>query len=289
MTTFSTLTDADRRVWTALALRQWVAFGSLHIGFLVAWLVALWVLQLVAHPGWLIAFGLLYTVLVTPGMAGADIMDGTEEFSFALPPGRRAIFLTRMGIGLAFLLLTTGLGSLAMAFDVPQALWSLVATSGITEPNRPVTPSFLYALAVLVPAAAFAGTFVVASLAGTRTIVGVSWGIAFVAVGIGVFASLQVESLIWDKPIGWMTCVMLLLGSVLTLLAGFLAYDQKEALIGGGRAGARSGTIAVVAIAIGIGITVFALAMFVFFVSYQSMTVREVDALRVTPLETVDP
>ncbi len=255
-------TDSEKRVWTALALRQWTAVRGLHTGFLVAWLVALWVLQLVPHPGWLIAFGLLYTILVTPLMAGTDILDGTEEFSFSLPPGRRPLFLTRMGIGLAFLLVTTGVGSLAIGFDVPQALWSLVATSGITEPSPTVKPSFLYPLAVLVPVAAFAGTFVIASLAGSRTLVGFSWVLAAAAVGIGVFVSLQVESLIWDKPIGWITCVALLLGSVVTLLGGSLAYDQKEAVIGGGRVGGRWGTGVVVAILIVVTLFLLAFAMF---------------------------
>jgi hypothetical protein len=288
---FSTLTDADRRVWTALALRQWLAVRGLHTAFLVAWLTALWVLQLVAHPGWMIAFGLLYTVLVTPLMAGADILDGTEEFSFALPPGRQALFLTRMGIGLAFLLVTTGLGSLAIACDMPQAVWSLVATSGITAPNPPVTPSFLYALAVLVPVAAFAGTFTLASLAGSRALVGFSWVLSAAAVGGIVFASLMVEAAIWEKPVGWITCVALLLGSVLTLLGGSLAYADKEAVIGGGRAGTRWGTGVVVAILL--VVTLFMLSVFWFFTRAvqldRATQIQAADRASSTLLETVDP
>lgn len=282
---------AGRDAWAALAWQQWIPVRRIHGGFFIAWLVAIWVLLLVAHPGWMIAFGLLYTIIVTPWMAGTDIINGTEEFSFALPLGRRALFLARMGIGLAFILVTTGLGSLAMAIDAPQALWSLVASSGITKPNPPVTPAFLYPMAVLVPAAAFAGTFVLASLAGTRALVGFSWLIAVAAVGIGVFVMLQIESAIWNRPVGWIVCVTLLLATVSTLLWGYLAYGDKEAVIGGGRVGTRWGTGVIAAILI--VFVVFLLAMFWSLNVSRRLdkadVIRHEDAARTAPLEIVEP
>ena len=263
---------ADRRTWAGLALHEWLPVGRLHGGFLLAWLAGFWILQLVDHPGWLIALGLLYTVTVTPGMAGRDVINGTEEFSFSLPPGRGPLFLIRMGIGLAFLAMTTGLGSLAMALDVPQALWSLVATSGITEPSRPVSPGYLYSMALLVPLAAFAGTFTIASLAGSRGTVWFSWIGGLIGTGHLVYLTLLAESLVWKNPIGWFACVALLLVSVLVLLYGYTAYLGKEAVIGGGRvSGGRTATGVVIAI---IAIVLLCLVAFSFFISSRPTMVK---------------
>ncbi len=261
---------ADRRAWAGLALHEWMLVHRLHGGFVIAWIAAFWILQLVDHPGWLIAFGLLYTVIVTPGMAGSDVMSGTEEFSFSLPPGRGPLFLTRMGIGLAFLVVTTGVGSLAMAFDVPQALWSLVASSGITEPSPPVSPSYLYPMALLVPIAAFAGTFTIASLAGSRGTVWFSWIGGLVGAGLLVYLMLLAESLVWDKPTGWFACVALLLTSVLVLLYGYTAYFDKEAVIGGGRVGGGRTTAGVVII-----LVIMALLCLLSFFLFWGVAVRE--------------
>jgi hypothetical protein len=287
------LHPTDQRLWAGLARHEWLPVRRLHGGFLMAWLAGFWILQLVDHPGWLIAFGLLYTVIVTPGMAGTDVMSGTEEFSFSLSPGRGPLFLTRMGIGLAFLLVTTGVGSLAVAYDVPQALWSLVASSGITEPSRPVVPSYLYPMALLVPLAAFAGSFTIAGLAGSRGTVWFSWIGGLVGTGIVVYLTLLAESLVWNKPTGWFACVALLLTSVLVLLYGYTAYLDKEAVIGGGRVtGGRTTTgivIAIIAV-----ILVFFVFMSLFWVSQRdtstAFTRRASESLTIEPdpIESAD-
>lgn len=253
----------DQRTWGGLALHEWLPVCRLHSGFFLAWLVGFWILQLVDHPGWLIAFGLLYTVIVTPGMAGSDVINGTEEFSFSLPPGRGPLFLTRMGIGLAFLLVTTGFGSLAMAFDVPQALWSLVATSGITEPSRPVSPVYLYSMAWLVPLTAFAATFTIGCLAGSRVTVWFSWIGGLVGTGLLVYLTLLGESLVWKNPIGWVACVALFLTSVFVLLSGYTAYLGKEAVIGGGRvSGGRTAVGILIAITVIVLLCLVTLSLF---------------------------
>lgn len=251
------LTDA--RIWRTLTLQQWQKAGTLHRWFFIIWLLGIWVLLLMTHPAWLIAFGLIYVLLATPAMAGADVMDGTEEFSFSLPPGRGVLFATRLAVGLGFLLLTTGLGALAIGLDLPQALWSLVASSGITAPNHPVKPAFLYPLAVLVPVAAYAGTFSLASLAGSRAMVGLSWLGGVAAAGVLVLVTLQLESAIWGRANGWITCVALPLASALALLAGYFAYLNKEAVIGGGRAssGRGAGRVLLVLLALGLLLALF--------------------------------
>jgi hypothetical protein len=35
----------------ALARREWMPFSSPHVGFLVAWLIGIWILQFTDHPG----------------------------------------------------------------------------------------------------------------------------------------------------------------------------------------------------------------------------------------------
>jgi len=274
-------------------MHQWLPARKLHVGLLVVWLLGIWVLLLMTHPGWLIAFGAIYTVLVTPAMAGADVIDGTEEFSFSLPPGRGPLFLTRMGIGLGFLLLTTGIGSPAMAFDLPQLCWSLFASSGITEPNPPLDHAFLYPLAVLAPVTAFSVTFTLASLAGSRGVVGLTWLGGLALAGILIFVAIQLEIVLWDRPNGWLTCVTLLLAAVLTLLWGHLAYRNKEAVIGGGRVAAGRGGMHIVLLLLGLVLLLlFAFSLFFWVKESTPVRLEAQDAMRTleeSQLRVVEP
>ena len=268
----------DRQVLRALILHQWLPVRRLHAGFFITWLIGLWVLLLMTHPGWLIAFGVLYTIVVTPAVAGGDVVDGTEEFSFSLPPGRGALFLARMGIGLVFLLLTTGVGGLAIALDLPQAFWSLFASSGITKPNPPVEPAFLYPLAVLAPLAAYAVTFTLACLAGSRGQVGLTWLGGALAAGLLILFGLQAERLMWNQTNGWLTCVLLLLTTVLVLLAGYLRYQNKEAVTGAGRLATKKRGLSVLMVLMVLGLLAL-LMMSLFWVQSVDVESSEVRAL----------
>jgi hypothetical protein len=216
-------------VLRGLLWQERLAHGPMVLHFLVAWLVLGWVLLIFFHPGWILAFGVLYAVLAAPAFGGGEAFEGSEEFAFALPPTRGDRFFVKLAAGgiplLGFLLV----GLLAIALDLPQRLWGLVVESGFTEPFPAAEPAFLYPLAFAAPVAAYAFTFAIASLAGTRGTVMVSWlggGLGAAAVmGAGFLA----EGLLWEGRLnGYVSCPLLLASAPLALLAAYTRYLVKE-------------------------------------------------------------
>jgi uncharacterized membrane protein len=210
------------------------------IGLTVVWVVGLWVLVIFQHPVWLMILGLIHVLTVTSSQAGRDVIDGTEEFSFTLPPGRGPLFLSRFAPGLVFLAVNALLGGMAIAFDLPQRLWSIVFSSGLTEPFPHVWEPLWYAMALLVPVAAHAITFTIAALVGTRAGVNLSWMAGFAGVGAIVLAGSIAENQLWQSPTGSLTSPALLAVSVLAPIAGYRAYLCKEASGSSGVMGNKS-------------------------------------------------
>ena len=149
------------------------------------------------HPVWLMIVGLIHVLTVTSSQAGRDVIDGTEEFSFTLPPGRGPLFLSRFTPGLVFLTANALLGGMAIAVDLPQRLWSIIFSSGLTEPYPLVGEPLWYAMALLVPVAAHSLTFTIAALVGTRAGVNLSWMAGFAGVGAIVLAGNIAEKQLW--------------------------------------------------------------------------------------------
>jgi hypothetical protein len=105
----------------------------------------------------------------------------------------------------------------------------LFVNSGFTEPFPAVEPAFLYALSFALPVAAYAFTFAIAALAGTRGTVMVSWlggGLGAAAImGAGFLA----EGLMWEGHLnGYISCPALLAAAPLALLAAYTRYQYKE-------------------------------------------------------------
>ena len=239
----------DSQIQLALIRQEWRLCRGPVTSLAMLWVIGLWVLVLFNHPGALLVIGLLHVVFVSPAQAGRDVLDGTEEFSFTQPPGRSPLYLARLGLGLTFLLINGVIGGLAIAGNLPQVLWSLCFSSGLTEPFA-TDPAFIwYGFAVLAPTAAHAVTFALAANAGTRGGVGVSWlgGIAATAIVIGLGSLL--ENFLWGYSNGFLSLPALLTTTVLVPLAGHHAYLRKEATGGGGNlAGSGGGYFWIIAV-----------------------------------------
>jgi len=286
-----------------LLWREWLAHRNLLLGFLVAWLILLWVLGIFFHPGFLIAFGAIFAFVAGPRLGGADAAEGSEEFSLSLPPTRRQRYLVRMGLGLVSVFLLTGLGSLAIWLDLPQRLWGLVVESGFTEPFPPVGHGFLYLLAVVAPLGVFAFTFAMASVANSRGLVAGAGLAGALAAGILLVLGLLAEYLLWqNRPLnGYVTCPTLAAVSTMVLLLGYLAYVRRKEGVSRpapmSRSGRGSWIAVIIVIAVIIMIIVVALLRF-WSVSHTSDPTRIDRPPAVhemaqpeaeTPTKTVDP
>ena len=220
----------ETNILKGLLWREWLARRNLLLGFLVAWLILLWVLGIFFHPGFLIAFGVIFAFVVGPRLGGADAAEGCEEFSLSLPPTRSQRYLVRMGLGLVSVFLLAGLGSLAIWLDLPQRLWGLVVESGFTEPFPPVEYGFLYLLAVVASLGVFAFTFAIASLANSRGLVAGAGLAGVLCAAILLALGLLAEYLLWqNRPLnGYITCPALAAVSTMVLLLGYLAYVHRK-------------------------------------------------------------
>lgn len=231
----------DQQIFLNLLRQEWRLCRGAVTALAMLWVIGLWVLVIFNHSGWLLAVGLLHLLLVAPAQAGRDVLDGTEEFSFTQPPGRGPLYVARLSLGLAFLLANGVLGGLAIAGNLPQHLWSLCFSGGLTEPFG-TAPEFLwYGLAVLVPTAAHGVTFVFAANAGSRAGVNIAWLAGILVAGIVTGVGLLLENVLWQAPNGFLACPALLVTSVLPPLAGYFAYLRKEATGSGGVAGSLAG------------------------------------------------
>lgn len=273
----------DSQIQLALIRQEWRLCRGPVTTLAMLWVCCLWVLLLFSHPGALLITGLLHVLLVSPAQAGRDVLEGTEEFSFAQPPGRSPLYLARLGLGLGFLLVSGVIGGLAIAGNLPQHLWSLCFSGGLTEPFTPVKEVMWYGFAVLAPTAAHAVTFAIAANAGTRGGVGVSWLGGIVATAIIIVAGSLLEHLLWGRPNGFLSLPALLATTVLVPLAGHYAYLRKEATGRGGNvAGSGGGGFWIIAAVI--GLLLFILLSLYFSVPMR-VTTREEPRPRAVPVK----
>ena len=231
-TTEGSAAGAERKatlnVYRGLLWREWLAQRNLVITSLAVWLACGWVLLLFYHPGFIIAFGVIYALLAGPRLGGADAAEGSEEFAFALPPTRAERYLARLALGGSTVLLFTVLGVVTIALDMPQTVWGLFVNSGFTEPFPACQERFLYPLAVAIPFAVFAFSFALAATAGTRGMVGMAWFLGGVLAGAAVGLAFLGEWALWGEINGYISVLALFALAPLALLAGYLRYVVKE-------------------------------------------------------------
>lgn len=261
----------ERAVLYHLIAQEWRYCRGPVVNLGVVWLIGLWIMMLFNHPGWLVAIGLWHVLFISPVQAGRDIIDGTEEFSFALPPGRTPLYVARMIPGLVFLTVAGLSGWLAIEHNLPQCVWSVVFSGGLTEPFPPVTGMHWYAMAVLLPCAGHAVAFALAANAKSRAAVHGSGIAGIIAAGAVMLAGFLLEDLLWQEINGFLAGPALLVTAVLALLGGHQAYRRKEATGSGGVAGTggRSGLVWIIAI-----VLILLLFLSAIFVSYRRTAVR---------------
>ena len=223
--------NSTRNKWKAihgLLWCEWYAHSKLLLFFLAAWLSCVWVLPLYANPAWILLFGALYALVAGPIYGGSDTIDGSEEFTFALPPTRGERYLARLSVGGGTLLLFTALDLLALGLDLPQILAKLYVDTGLIRPRPVFESGLLPGLMVAFPFAVFAFSFVLSAIAHSRALVLTAWFWA----ALLALATLQLgfwyEELVWDKLNGFFSCPLLALLATTVLWGGHRVYARKE-------------------------------------------------------------
>jgi hypothetical protein len=220
------------RWWLGLLWGEWFTHARLLLFFLVAWLAAFWLVPLVVHPLWILMVGVAYALIAGPVFGGTDVMDGCEEFSFALPATRRQRFLARLAVGGLGLLALTSMNVFALNTDLADLLLRVFLDSGLggIELRR---PELLYGLVFAFPFAVFALGFTVAALTTGRTVAFTAWVWAAFGALATLRAAAEAEETVWDRLNGRFTVpALLLVGGGALILAGRF-YTRKEAGPGG--------------------------------------------------------
>jgi hypothetical protein len=216
------------RVWRGLIWSEWYAHSQVLLVFLAVWLLAVWTLPLFTHPGWILILGGLYALMAGPMYGGADILEGCEEFNFALPPTRAERFLSRLFVGLGTLLFLCSMNVIALGLDLPQILARLYVQTGIIKPLPVIKPGLLYGLIVAVPVTVFAISFTISCITHSRMLILLSWFWS----GVATLGLLQLgfwyEDLIWENLNGYFACPFLLATATSVLIYGFNRFREKE-------------------------------------------------------------
>ena len=218
----------SKGTWRGLLWCEWFAHSKLLLIFLSAWLVGVWGLPLFAHPGWLLLLGVIYAFLAGPAYGGGDVLEGCEEFSFALPATRSERFLARLMVGGGTLLLFTIMDLLALGLDLSQALTRFYLDTGLIKPLQISKPGLLYGLVLAFPFAIFSFSFACAVLARSRAMVFTAWfwgGLGALAL---LRAGMQFEEWVWKTMNGYFTGPLLLVFGAGILLVAHRAYRRKE-------------------------------------------------------------
>lgn len=216
------------RAWRALLWCEWFAHGKLLLLFLCAWLLLVWVLPFLAHPGWVLLFGGVYALVAGPAYGGGDVVEGCEEFTFGLPATRTERYLARLLVGLGSLLTFTAMDLLALGLDLSQALARLYVDTGLIEPLQVARPGLLYGLVLAFPFAVFSLSFAFAAATHSRALVFTAWFWGGLVALITLRASLQYEYLLWNKMNGVLASpALILLGAAALGWGGFICRRKE--------------------------------------------------------------
>jgi hypothetical protein len=216
------------RVWRGLLWYEWFAQSKLFLAFLVVWLACVWILPLYTNPSWILFFGVAYALLAGPAYGGSDIMEGCEEFSFALPPTHSDRYLARLVVGGGTVLLFTIMDALALGLDLPQALTRWYVNTGLVKPMPNLEPRFLYGLVFALPFSIFAFAFVLSALSRSRALVLTAWFWGGLATLVCLRLGLHYESFYWEEWNGYFACPFLIVLGIIVIYLGYRSYRYKE-------------------------------------------------------------
>jgi hypothetical protein len=207
---------------------EWFAHGKLLLGFITLWLISVWLLPVFVHPGWILVLGLFYALVAGPTYGGSDVIQGSEEFTFALPATRAERYWTRLVVGGGALLAFTALDLVALGLDLSQALTRLYIDTGLIQPRAILKPGLLSGLVWAFPFATFAFSFALAANTHSRTLIFTAWFWSLLAALAILRLGLFYEELVWDRTTGFFSGPLLLATGVLVLGAGHYRYVRKE-------------------------------------------------------------
>ncbi len=215
--------------WRRLIWGEWFSHNRLLLWTLVGWLAAVWILPLVAHPLWLLGYGLVFATIAGPAFGGSDVIHGCEEFGFGSPIPRSHRFLARLTVGGGSLLAITVMNVLALEGNLSDVLLGVFVTSGL-----PVVqigqPLLLYALVLAVPFAVFAIGFTLSALASSRSFAMTSWLWGVLVALILLRGTFQLEELRSTRISGMLSVPALVGVASAVLWVGFRFYRRKEAV-----------------------------------------------------------
>jgi hypothetical protein len=214
--------------WKGLLWCEWYAHSKLLLAFIVGWLLAVWCLPLFTNPGWILAYGALYALIAGPAFAGGDIIDGAEEFAFALPPTRSERYIARLVIAGGMLLIFTLLDFLTLGLDLSQAIVRLYLDTGLIRPVEILRPRLLYGLVFAFPFSVFGLAFSLAANARGRTLVFTSWCWAGLAGLVVLKLGMLYESWSWGAWVGAIACAGLVTLGAAALWIGYRFFCRKE-------------------------------------------------------------
>jgi len=225
----------NRRILKGLLWREWLLHRGELRWILSAWLLGVWVVPI--HPMiFLIPFGVISACILGPTFGGSDAAEGSEEFSFALPPSRAQRFMVRLALGGGTLLGLQAIALLAGLLNLPQDLWSLVFESGYTAPFAPALPPVIAGLACALTAAAFADMFVAGSSSRSTMPAVPHWirGLFLPAcvMGAGFLIEAMIGSGRSSGPNGLVSCPLLGAWTLGRLGYGYWDYGRKEGISG---------------------------------------------------------
>jgi hypothetical protein len=221
------------RIWRALLWSEWFSHSRLLLASLLAWLLTVWFLPLVAHPLWILAFGVVFAAVSGPAFGGADVIHGCEEFAFSMPATRAQRFGSRLLVGGGALLAFSLMDVLALKGNLSDVLLRVFVTSGLpaVQLNNTV---LVYGLLVAVPFAVFALGFALAALASSRTVAFTAWVWGALGALVVLRGGVQLEELRFDRPNGRFVVPLLAAMSAGSLWIAGRRYRAKEAVTGGG-------------------------------------------------------
>ncbi len=207
---------------------EWFAHSKLLLGFLGLWLVMVWTLPLFGNPGWIVFFGLAFALIAGPMYGGGDVIEGCEEFSFALPATRSERFLARLSIGAGSLFVFTLMDLLALGLDLPQMLAKVYVDTGIIKPFPVFKPHLLYGLVFAVPFGVFAFSFSLCAVTHSRILVFMAWFWSGLATLAALNAGLLYEDWMRDRVTGFYSFPLLLGLGIVALITAYRLYLRKE-------------------------------------------------------------
>jgi hypothetical protein len=219
---------ARAAVWRGLLWAEWYAHSKMLLLFLGVWIAAVWVLPLFTHPGWILMLGGLYALVAGPAYGGGDILQGCEEFSFALPATRTERYVARVAVGLGTLLFLTAINLLALGLDLSYVLARLYIDTGLLQARPVLKTGLLYALVAALPVAVFCFSFALSAITHSRGLILSAWFWASLAALAVLQVGFWYEDSRWDSLTGFFSLPLLLVAGAGGLWIGGRLYSRKE-------------------------------------------------------------